>query len=267
MYLYASPGAAFLKSNSKSALIYKQTAALSGDSINWYPEAVFLYAASGPQLALYDETTGTMVGAAKTTWAVTGGGGTSTTLNTMLYQGAAIADSNLTDGHLFGIRIAASAGTAYLYKSGIWAKITSNLQKARVLYRVGRSQATTTTVVGQPDSARNSIDLTAFKGLTNSSSAYLDTTAFCITTCPVSNGTTSLLDGGTSDSGISSTPVYGVTNGATAVSVTPSATTPQHLTSADTLKLATPASPGERIYPSIGTKTQLVTPFVAITTE
>jgi hypothetical protein len=29
MYLYASPGAAFLKSNSKSALIYKQTAALS----------------------------------------------------------------------------------------------------------------------------------------------------------------------------------------------------------------------------------------------
>jgi hypothetical protein len=258
--IYSNNTTGFVKSYPKSVLFRKETTALSGSTIEWFPEAV-LGSGTTSQLALYNETAASIIGSAITTNTASAG-----TKSWLYRPTTGIADSSLTTGNDFGIRIAASSGTAYLYKSGLWVKIGSNLQKARVLHRVGRASSTTTATFTQEAGGRAAIDLTAFKGLTNSSTAYLDSTGMCNSVC--SSSTINLLDQGTSDSTIGTTPVYGNTNGTTAVSTTfTSTTTYQRIKSTDTLKLATPASPGERVSAKVGINTILVTPFVAVDTQ
>jgi hypothetical protein len=265
--IYSNATTTFTKSNTKSVLFRKETDALSGNTIEWYPEAVISLGnttAPSAQIALYNETTATMVGSA-----ITDKTAANTNYSRLYRAASGIADSSLTDGDDFAIRFALTSGTTatYLYKAGLWAKVSSNLQKARVLHRVGRASATSSIAFTQDAAARAAIDLTAFKGLTDSSSAYLDATGYCNSSTSCSGSKITLLDHGTSNSTISTTPVYGNTNGTTAVSTPFSNTTSQRIKSTDTLKLATPASPGERVSASVGLYTTVVAPFVVVDTE
>lgn len=123
---------------------------------------------------------------------------TTNTTPTMISASFANNATNFTDDSQFQINISNSSGskTAYIYKAGIWVKLT-NLSKGTVLYRVSRAKSASAGTTVYRAESRAYMSTAAFK---KPKFYYEDTSQCSIASC----ATTALYDNGTNDSGTSS---------------------------------------------------------------